>query len=134
MQLLWLWPEFAPKPKPRPKRYRPDPILKVRREFKKAGEHGVPREAAGAPVSVFSLAGSKFKLRAKTVAKARRHAARVQPVEGGLRVGGAAYPVRWTAQDEERERERRARQRPPKPGKGARTKGAKLRGLLGEGE
>jgi hypothetical protein len=45
---------------------------------------------------------------------------------GTTRCIGAAYPVRWTAEDHERERARRARQRPPKPPRRAKTMGKRL--------
>lgn len=91
-----------------------------------------------APMSVFSLATSMFKLRSKAIAtpapKAGKYASRVQPTKGVLRVEGAAYPARWTAEDYKREEQRRARQRPPRPVAKARTKSEKLRELLGAGE
>lgn len=54
--------------------------------------------------------------------------------EGGIvRVVGAAYPAnRWDEQRHEQERQRRARQKPPRPTKRARTKGKKLRDLIGD--
>lgn len=114
-----------------------DPILTIRRVKGRVGQ-GVPPEAASAPVSVFSLATSMFKLRSKTTAtpepKASKYASRVQPTKGVLRVEGAAYPARWTAEDYKREEQRRARQRPPRPVAKARTKSEKLRELLGAGE
>jgi hypothetical protein len=51
---------------------------------------------------------------------------------GVTRCEGASYPVRWTAVDFDRERARRARQRPPKPTKRAKTRGKKLRDLIGD--
>lgn len=105
----------------------------------------VLRPAAGLSIptaararSVFELASVEVRLR-RSAAKSREpvnhgYAGRMEIAEGVTRVNGGAYPARWKQEDEERERERRARQRPPKPTRGARTKGAKLRGLLGEGE
>lgn len=54
--------------------------------------------------------------------------------EGGVvRVVGAAYPAgRMTEAREEAEKQRRARQKPPKPTRRARTKGKKLRDLIGD--
>lgn len=53
---------------------------------------------------------------------------------GALRVQGAAYPSnRWTEERAEHERIRRAKQRPPKPPKGAKTRGKKVRRWDGEG-
>ena len=57
-------------------------------------------------------------------------AATVVRTDGVTRCTGAAYPSRWTPADHERERARRAQQRPPKPTKRARTKSAKLRGMM----
>lgn len=90
------------------------------------------------PVSVFNLATSMLKLRSKTAAtptpKAGKYASRMQPTKGVLRVEGAAYPARWTAEDYKREEQRRARQRPPRPVAKARTKSEKLIALLGTEE
>lgn len=54
--------------------------------------------------------------------------------EGGVtRNVGAQYPAnRWTEEREEQERQRRARQKPPRPVKGARTRGKKVRVWDGE--
>lgn len=134
----------APAPSPKPKTKagkakasRRDPILTIRRVKGRVGQ-GVPPEAVGAPVSVFSLATSMLKLRSKTTAtpapKAGKYASRVQPTKGVLRVEGAAYPARWTAEDYQREEQRRARQRPPRPVAKARTKSEKLIALLGTSE
>lgn len=60
-----------------------------------------------------------------------RLVAKVEVADGVTRTVGAAYPVRWTKEDEERERTRRARQRPPKPTKRAKTRGRKLLDLIG---
>lgn len=57
---------------------------------------------------------------------------KVEVATGVTRCVGAAYPARWTPEDEERERQRRARQKPPRPTKRARTKGKKLRELIGD--
>jgi hypothetical protein len=100
---------------------------------------GRPAPVTAAPRSVFDLAG--------LVLSGARHAApeeteepKVEPryaavmeiADGIRRCVGAAFPSRWTPEDEERERQRRARQRPPKPTKKARTKGKKLVELVGE--
>lgn len=137
-------PARAPAPTPKPKgkvskakASKRDPILTIRRIKGRVGQ-GVPPEAVGAPVSVFSLATSMLKLRSKTAAapapKAGKYASRVQPTKGVLRVEGAAYPARWTAEDYKREEQRRARQRPPRPVAKARTTSEKLRELLGAEE
>lgn len=131
----------APAPTPRPKgkarkakAIKRDPILTIRRVKGQVGQ-GVPPEAVSAPVSVFNLATSMFQLRSKTAAtpapKAGKYASRMQPTKGVLRVEGAAYPARWTAEDHKREEQRRARQRPPRPTAKARTKSEKLIALLG---
>ena len=57
----------------------------------------------------------------------------VERSDGLTRNVGAMYPAgRWTPQTEEAERVRRAKQRPPKPTRQARTRSAKLLGLIGE--
>lgn len=56
---------------------------------------------------------------------------KVQVSDGVTRIVGAAFPARWTAEDEERERRRRAKQRPPKPTKKAKTRSRKLLDLIG---
>lgn len=137
-------PARAPEPTPKPKgkarkakATKRDPILTIRRIKGQVGQ-GVPPEAVSAPVSVFNLATSMFQLRSKTTAtpdtKAGKYASRVQPTKGVLRVEGAAYPARWTAEDFKREEQRRARQRPPRPTAKARTKSEKLIALLGNEE
>lgn len=60
-----------------------------------------------------------------------RMVAKVQVSNGVTRFTGAAYPSRWTAEDDERERQRRARQKPPKPSKKARTRSRKLMDMIG---
>lgn len=51
---------------------------------------------------------------------------------GTTRCFGGQYPSdRWTPEKEEKERQRRARQIVPRPPKGARSKGKKLRDLVG---
>jgi len=55
----------------------------------------------------------------------------VEIADGVTRTVGAAYPARWTPEDEERERLRRAKQRPPKPTKQAKTRGHKLLDWIG---
>jgi hypothetical protein len=64
----------------------------------------------------------------------RSPAPAVQREAGVVKVTGAAYPAnRWTDEKAEAEQARRARQRPPKPTKGARTRGKKVRQWDGEG-
>lgn len=96
---------------------------------------GKPAPKITAPRSVFELAGMPFTLPARGEAEKApeaRYAAVVEVSDGVRRCVGAAFPSRWTPEDEERERQRRARQRPPKPSKKARTKGKKLMELVGE--
>lgn len=130
-------PVPSPKLRKKARRNTPDPLLTIQRVQGQV-EQGVPPEAAAAPVSVFSLATSMFQLRSTTAAtpapKAGKYASRVQPTKGVLRVEGAAYPARWTAEDYKREEQRRARQRPPRPTSKARTKSEKLIALLGTEE
>ena len=137
-------PARAPAPTPKPKgksskakASKRDPILTIRRVKGRVGQ-GIPSEAVSAPCSVFNLATSMLKLRSSTAAtpspKAGKYASRMQPTKGVLRVEGAAYPARWTAEDYRREEQRRARQRPPRPVAKARTKSEKLRALVGNEE
>lgn len=57
----------------------------------------------------------------------------VQRGDGVVKVVGASYPAnRWDAEREEQERIRRAKQKPPRPPKGARTRGKKVRQWDGE--
>lgn len=56
---------------------------------------------------------------------------KVEVADGVTRIVGAAFPVRWTAEDEERERVRRAKQRPPKPTRKAKTRSRKLMDMIG---
>jgi len=62
----------------------------------------------------------------------RKVVATVDVGPGITRTIGAVYPERWTEEDHERERMRRAKQRPPKPPKRAKTRGRKLRDLIGD--
>lgn len=98
-----------------------------------------------APRSIFDLGAEFKKLKRagrfgaaqgfKTTTPAPpRMVARVEVEQGVTRHVGAAYPSRWTPEDEERERQRRARQRPPRPTKKARTRSRKLVELVGNDE
>lgn len=59
---------------------------------------------------------------------------KVQRDTGALRVVGGRYPDnRWSAERELEEIARRAKQRPPRPTKGFRTRGKKVRAWDGEG-
>lgn len=95
-----------------------------------------PRPIPMAPRSVFDL-GELAALTARPSRQAGdrtppRFATRVEIAEGVTRCMGAAYPARWTPEDEERERQRRARQKPPTPPKSAKTKSRKLVELVGD--
>jgi hypothetical protein len=99
---------------------------------------GKPIPPTAAPRSVFDLAGLVLSEGVGLVMEPDapvepRYAGSVEVADGVRRCVGAAYPSRWTPEDEERERQRRARQRPPKPSKKARTRSKKLVELVGEG-
>lgn len=98
-----------------------------------------------APRSIFDFAAAFKKLKARgrfgaadgfktTAAAAANPVNRVEIELGVTRHVGAAYPARWTPEDEERERQRRARQRPPRPTRKAKTRGRKLLELVGDEE
>lgn len=91
--------------------------------------------ATDAPRSVFDLhrySPGAFGFVARDVPPdTKRHVRKVDLGGGVTRGVGAAYPVRWTPEDEERERRRRAKQRPPKPSRKAKTRGRKLLELIG---
>lgn len=100
---------------------------------------GKPIPNTAAPRSVFDLAGLVLSGARPTPQEEAeepkvepRYAAVVEMADGVRRCVGAAFPSRWTPEDEERERQRRARQRPPKPSKKARTRSKKLTELVGE--
>jgi hypothetical protein len=95
-----------------------------------------PRPFPMTPRSVFDL-GELAALTARPSRPSRettapRYVARIEIAEGVTRCMGAAYPARWTPEDEERERQRRARQKPPTPPKTAKTKSRKLVELVGD--
>jgi len=95
------------------------------------------RAETKAPASVFDFARSfrGGRQRAMKLPPAeRRMVAKVEVEQGVTRHVGAAYPSRWTPEDDERERQRRARQRPPRPTKKARTRSRKLLDLVGDNE
>jgi len=93
---------------------------------------GIPMPATTAPRSVFDLAARPVIVQVGGAAPEElRMVARVDVRDGVTRTVGAAYPSRWTPEDEERERQRRARQRPPKPSKKAKTRGRKLLEMIG---
>ena len=97
------------------------------------------RVAVRAPASVWDLAaGVGLQTEAMGMVLAEMPPAplrsTVTRVEGVVRVVGAAYPGnRWDDERIEQERARRARQKPPRPVKGARTRGKKVREWDGEG-
>lgn len=107
---------------------------------------GQPMPKTEAPRSIFDMAAAAakamrchgrfgdtagFKTSAPQPVHGSRMVAKVQVTNGVTRFVGAAYPARWTAEDDERERQRRARQRPPKPSKKAKTRGRKLLDMIG---
>lgn len=80
-----------------------------------AGQHRVPAFVPSAPGGLHSVA--------------------IERRDGITRNVGAMYPAgRWTPEKEEAERVRRAKQRPPKPTRQARTRSAKLLGMIGEAD
>lgn len=100
---------------------------------------GKPIPNTAAPRSVFELAGLVLSGARPVVQEGPdepkvepRYAAVVELADGVRRCVGAAFPSRWTPEDEERERQRRARQRPPRPTKKARTRSKKLVEMVGE--
>jgi hypothetical protein len=96
---------------------------------------GVPPPVTCAPRSVFDLAARPVSVQLGRIEPEElRMVARVVVQDGVTRTVGAAYPARWTPEDEERERQRRARQRPPKPTKKARTRSRKLMEMIGGGD
>ncbi len=104
--------------------------------IKPAAERPPPACMHTAPASVFHLASRPVQVkqsRCKVVETQRlKVSGCTRAVRGVTRIEGAAYPSRWTAEDYKREEQRRARQVPPRPSKGARSKGQKLRELLGQ--
>lgn len=96
---------------------------------------GLVAPVTRAPRSIFELAQRPVATRIRTSLAAPPPPPplpQTQRQDGVTRCLGAAYPSRWTPEDEERERQRRARQKPPKPSKRARTKSRKLVELVGE--
>ena len=85
-----------------------------------------------APRSVFDLAKRPVHLRLDSAPDDQRVVGKIEQREGVTRFTGAAYPVRWTQEDEARERLRRARQRPPRPTRKAKTRSAKLLEMIGD--
>jgi len=99
-----------------------------------AGDRPPPKTVAVR--TVFELASADAGLRLLEGFRHERPAAGARSVmclriEGVTRHVGAAYPVRWTPEDDEREKQRRARQKPPRPSKKARSRSKKLLDLIG---
>jgi hypothetical protein len=98
-----------------------------------------PPPKTRAPASIFAFADRLAKgprVRAPSYAASvpgALHAVSVERSGSVTRVVGAAFPSnRMTPEKEEAERARRARQRPPKPTRGAKTRGRKVREWDGE--
>ena len=111
-------------------------LLPVERRIVSAAT--APKLRTRAPASVWDLAAPGLRTQAFGMVLAEMPPApplraQVTRADGVVRVVGAAYPSnRWDAEREEQERIRRAKQRPPRPPKGARTRGRKVRVWDGE--
>ena len=111
-----------------------------RHDVVSASAAAAPETTAPRSIFDFAAAFTKIKARARfassdgfrtTSAATANPVNRVEIELGVTRHVGAAYPARWTSEDEERERQRRARQRPPRPTRKAKTRGRKLLDLIG---
>lgn len=103
---------------------------------------GQPLPVVACPRSVFEIASSKVpkgglaKLRRPSAATPEplRPQRVVTPGFSVTQCEGTRYPdARWTPEKAELERIRRAKQRPPRPPKGYRTRGKKVRKWDGDG-
>jgi hypothetical protein len=96
-----------------------------------------PKTKAHRSIFDFAAAVAKVKKRLRTVDSNAVHqtplagSVQVENATGVTKYVGAAYPSRWTVEEEERERQRRARQKPPRPTRKARTMGRRLADLIG---